>query len=333
MKVLLRSCHPFVNLNFILHNFLTFALQNAGHLLQTQRPYLYAALTSLHPTTHLIAFSYRGFHRSTGTPNEPNLIKDGVNVVSYAISSLRIPSSRIGLVGESLGTAVASGVAAHFGTVSTSENMIDDADETTPLSTSPNGEIERRSPIDFATVVLVASFYDLRTLLLDYRIAGQVPILGPLVCVPPVQKFFANRMQETWDTKGRLGSLVASALQGDAERRCHIQFLHALDDTDIPCKLSEKSYEHVKSVSSDPDFVDGEVVEYVSDSDKSVWKWCSKGGVRIDLRIVRKGGESIFSSLICITDILTVTCSTQSFGFGHGSCRCCYEGVWVYRCA
>jgi abhydrolase domain-containing protein 12 len=212
-------------------------------------------------------------------------------MVSYAVNSLRIPSSRIALVGESLGTAVASGVAAQLGTVKYADGAVDGAAETTPLLDEGEG---RRTPIDFAAVVLVSSFYDLRTLLLDYRIAGQVPILAPLACIPPLQKFFANRMRETWDTKGRLASLVSSALQGDAERRCHIQLVHALDDTDIPWKLSEKSYEHIKASSSDEDFTDGEIVEYEGVHDKSVWKWCSRGGVRVDLKVVRKGGECFF---------------------------------------
>jgi abhydrolase domain-containing protein 12 len=219
-------------------------------------------------------------------------------MVSYALNSLRIPSSRIALVGESLGTAVVSGVAAHFGAVKNVEATIDGAAETTPLL---NEGGPSRPPIDFAAVVLVSSFYDLRTLLLDYRIAGQVPILAPLACIPPMQRFFANRMRETWDTKGRLASLVSSALQGDAERRCHVQLVHALDDTDIPWILSAKSYEHIKTVASDADFTDGEVVEYESSHDESLWKWCSKGGVRVDLKVVRKGGKwSSLSRLIKI---------------------------------
>jgi abhydrolase domain-containing protein 12 len=196
-----------------------------------------------------------------------------------------MPASRIALVGESLGTAVVSGVAAHFGAKANTDGS---EPETTPLLRYLNSE----APVDFGCVVLVSSFYDFHTLLPSYRIAGYFPILTPLSWIPPLQRLFLSQVKETWDTKGRLAALVASALQGSGSRRVNIQLIHAVDDGDIPCGLSERSYEYVKKAATDSVAGDGEVVEYESD-DRSMWKWSQWANVRIDLKIVRTGGITL----------------------------------------
>ena len=257
---------------------------------------MYSSLASVHPTCHVIAFSYRGFPRSTGKPTEPGLITDGISIVSFALNELGIPPSRIALVGQSLGTAVASGVAAYFGVPDFTvrhNGVANSTSETEPLLNSPSPLT--RLPVDFACVVLVSSFFDLRTLLLKYRIAGYVPVLSPLSWIPPVPRFIASQVRETWETNSRLSALVSAALQDGLPRKVNVQLIHALDDTDIPCKMSKMNYEAMKDSGLLVGFAPNEHISYENKQDGSVRKWCEWGNVRAELRIVRAGGKVYYA--------------------------------------
>src|SRR5687768_13624940 len=87
--------------------------QNAGHVAQAVRPDAYHTLTDT-SDYHLLAIDYRGFGKSTGTPTENGLVHDGIAAVSWAMDVAGIPSDRIVIMGQSLGTAVTAGVAEHF---------------------------------------------------------------------------------------------------------------------------------------------------------------------------------------------------------------------------
>ncbi|UKZ48790.1 hypothetical protein TrVGV298_003022 [Trichoderma virens] len=86
---------------------------NAGHIAQNTRPDSYHALTDT-SSYHVLAIDYRGFGHSTGAPDERGLILDAAAVVDWAINVANISPNRIVLLGHSLGTAVASGVAERF---------------------------------------------------------------------------------------------------------------------------------------------------------------------------------------------------------------------------
>jgi uncharacterized protein len=60
--------------------------------------------------TGLLALCYRGYGGSTGKPTEDGLIRDAV--AAYDFARARYPAERIVLFGESLGTAVATALAA-----------------------------------------------------------------------------------------------------------------------------------------------------------------------------------------------------------------------------
>jgi uncharacterized protein len=60
--------------------------------------------------TGLLALCYRGYGGSTGKPTEDGLIRDAR--AAYDFARVRIPAKRIVLFGESLGTAVATALAA-----------------------------------------------------------------------------------------------------------------------------------------------------------------------------------------------------------------------------
>ena len=73
-------------------------------------------LTSLRLLTELgcnvLIVDYRSFAENPGRPSEDGFLRDGREVVDYARTTLGVPLERIVLYGESLGGAVATGVAA-----------------------------------------------------------------------------------------------------------------------------------------------------------------------------------------------------------------------------
>ncbi|EGR47276.1 uncharacterized protein TRIREDRAFT_64620 [Trichoderma reesei QM6a] len=181
---------------------------NAGHIAQNTRPDSYHALTDT-SSYHVIAIDYRGFGHSTGTPNERGLILDAAAVVDWAINVARIPSNRIVLLGHSLGTAVASGVAERY----------------------------TLQGVDFAGIVLVAAFSDLATMLSGYRFGGLVPALGPFAFWPFFQRVLDRVLVDKWHSANRLASIVRHS-----RSRLRISLVHAKNDRDIPWKEDNKLF-------------------------------------------------------------------------------------------
>jgi abhydrolase domain-containing protein 12 len=255
--------------------------QNAGHLLQHHRPFIYRSFTSLNSNTHLIAFSYRGFGRSSGRPSEPGLITDGVTIVNFAMSELGVSPSNMALVGQSLGTAVVSGVAEYYGTSGPLNVPLD-----LPASVA-------RTKTDFATIMLVAAFSDLKTLLLKYRIAGVVPILAPIARIPGVPQLLAKIVREPWESKLRIARVVKEAL-ADVEagnyRHVNLQFLHALDDTDIPYENAERIYNASLDAAIGGIGTRAQSVDQGNIKDGSYKRQFSWKNIQVSLRLLRRGG-------------------------------------------
>jgi pimeloyl-ACP methyl ester carboxylesterase len=197
------------------------------------------------PKVHIITMDYRGFGYSTGSPYEAGLIADGITMVNY-ILSLGIPPSRIILLGQSLGTAVTSGVALHFADRAASLRLLPPTQNSnlTSLFTNQPAVVgsERTKPIDFAAVILVASFPSFPRLLLTYRLSGLFPVLSPLRIYPGLQQWLISFIQEDWPTALRLSALVAAAADSQ-ERKLRLHLIHALDDSDIPWRNGEMNYE------------------------------------------------------------------------------------------
>ena len=163
---------------------------------------------------HVISLDYRGFGHSTGSPSEEGLIADASALVDFAMTTLGIPPSRILLLGQSLGTAVSSAVAEKF---------------------------SREKGIDFAGVVLVASFSSLPTMLANYALGGVVPLLKPLSVCPPALRFLLHFVVDKWPSLDRLAALTAQTRLRDG--RLRLSLVHAADDWDIPCVESVKIFE------------------------------------------------------------------------------------------
>ncbi|CCX29888.1 Similar to Monoacylglycerol lipase ABHD12; acc. no. Q08C93 [Pyronema omphalodes CBS 100304] len=183
---------------------------NAGTLGAGIRPIYLRSLSSAHPSKiHILAIDYRGFGLSSGVPSEAGLIEDGLTAFRFA-SSLGIPSSRIALVGQSLGTAVTIGVADSL------------------ASQTPKQEL--------AAVITIAGFSNMKELLQTYHIGGFIPILSPLRGYPKVRGFFESFIYESWNTTARIGSLVKNSPS------LSLVLIHAKNDFEIPWQHCEKLF-------------------------------------------------------------------------------------------
>jgi hypothetical protein len=78
---------------------------NAGNLSDAGRPEHYAGLRAL--GLNLLAFDYRGYGESGGSPSEAGLYRDAEAAYGYVRNTLGVPPERIVLFGHSLGSAVA----------------------------------------------------------------------------------------------------------------------------------------------------------------------------------------------------------------------------------
>jgi abhydrolase domain-containing protein 12 len=154
---------------------------------------------------HILAIDYRGFGLSTGSPTETGIIIDGIAAVNWAINVAKVPSSRIVILGQSLGTAVTAAVVERYA----------------------------KEGVDFAGVVLVAGFTTLTELLPSYSIAGWLPILAPLKTSPALFRLWSNYIVDKWPSATRIANFVRLS------KRVRLFIVHAKDDAEIPWTNAE----------------------------------------------------------------------------------------------
>lgn len=210
---------------------------------------------------------YRGYGKSTGSPTEAGLITDGTSLIEYAMQRARIPPEKIVIVGQSLGSAVATAVAEHFAL---------------------------KDSIEFRSLILCAAFSDVPTLMSTYAIGGLVPILSPLKPYPFLNQFFAKRIQETWLTFERLANLVRKS------KNVNIHLIHATNDYDIPLSHSDTLFYAAANATSAEGltFKQIDTVKIKTDLGESgrtnLWRTVQEDGGRKIIRqdIVKHGGMS-----------------------------------------
>lgn len=113
----------------------------------------------------------------------------------------KVPADRIVLLGQSLGTAVATGVAEKY----------------------------TLRGVEFAGIILVAGFSDLTTMLSGYKMGGLVPVLSPITGWPFLLQQLRSLIVDKWKTAERLANIVRHS-----KGRVRINLIHAVDDADIP---------------------------------------------------------------------------------------------------
>ena len=168
----------------------------------------------------------------------------------------KIPPERIVILGQSLGTAVASAVALNFASWKHELIPIGAAGPAVRLN-DPLG----RQPTVFAGIVLVAPFSSMPSLMLTYRIGGIFPVLLPLRPVPWLARRLTAQMSEKWPTAKRLAAyyetladskqLVSTKddLSGDGSKVSKemgaLQIIHAMNDMDISYHQTEMICERI----------------------------------------------------------------------------------------
>jgi pimeloyl-ACP methyl ester carboxylesterase len=236
---------------------------NAGHLSSSHRPTTHQHLLSLstpgHPI-HVITFDYRGFGLSIGTPTESGLIADAIALLRL-LSDAGISISRITLLGQSLGTAVATGA----------------FDGWTLL----HPDLPRPRAL-----ILLAGFRSVPSLLESYSVKGWVPpLLSGLDYFPGwVKGWVLRRVVDTWETGRRLEELWVG--EGEVD----IGIMHARDDWEIPWSEGWGNLQALQDTGfgnfSGGESVDGdggfEVVE----------GWAGEGRKRVRWELVRHGGHN-----------------------------------------
>lgn len=172
---------------------------------------------------HVFAIDYRGFGVSTGSPTEEGLITDGVSLINFLTAGpLKIPTSRIVIMGQSLGTAVAAAVAERYTFGSPDRTKIQPA-------------IKDAEP--FAGVIMVASFSNVANVIESYSIKGLTPpMLSPLIGYPRFQKWVLSHIVDRWDTRARLQRLTGIILDtsGLGHKDLDLTIIHSSNDIEIP---------------------------------------------------------------------------------------------------
>ena len=243
------------------------------------RVYNYRTLSAGQPgKIHVLTFDYRGFGRSSGTPTENGILLDALAVVDWAINVAGIPSSRIVIFGQSLGTAVSIAISKHFAM--------------------------QCPPVVFAGIVLVAPFIDVATLVSTYRVAGIIPILSPLVKFPLLFSYLTHFIQDKWLSGDRIAKYVrANEANGEKYR---LTLIHAEDDYDIPCHHTSFVFWHAVNATLPTGISYDELEEEKFESKKdlgaagSVMEWRTENGV-IREEIVKAGWHDAIISYPVIT--------------------------------
>ena len=185
----------------------------------------------------------------------------------WALEVAKIPPERIIILGQSLGTAIATAAAEHY-------------------------IIEQHA--DFAGLILVAAFSDIPTLMLTYAIGGVFPVLSMLRPYPKLQAFFTKHISETWRTSSRLANLVRYS------KTLNLHLIHATNDFDISWTHSDALFYAAANATSERGMtlkqIDG--VKHHQDLGdggyRNIWTASGTGNTgtkKITQEIVRHGGK------------------------------------------
>ncbi len=173
--------------------------------------------------THLIAFDYRGFGLSTGTPSQEGLVQDGIAVVEWALKVAHIPPERIVLYGHSLGAAVASIVMEHYAALP--------------------------SPVFFSGHIFVAPFRDIATWLASYRLGGFFIIQDLVPNIPPLIRFLYSLLVDTWSCERAMTQYLRYRHANETQYPYYIHLIHAKNDPLTSVEHSHHLFWHaVKTV-------------------------------------------------------------------------------------
>lgn len=246
-----------------------------------------------------MTIDYRGFGHSTGSPTEAGLIADGTALANWVLQTAQIPADRIVILGQSLGTAVASAIALNF--MDPKNELLpqpDSSRSSASLLNLGNAAQPSQYPMLFASVILVAPFYSLPSLLLTYRLGGLVPLLAPLRPSPWLGRALTSRMIDQWPTAKRLAAYTRATSasphllqsrnlveysEGTPKEMGVLQIVHAKSDMDISFHQTEMICAEV--------FGEDRAEQCVVGDDELLMDVNEQGRPRVRLQFVEHGGE------------------------------------------
>lgn len=205
------------------------------------------------------------------------LIEDSATLVEWAINVAQVPPNRIVLMGQSLGTAVASGVAERYAL----------------------------DGVEFAGIVLVAGFSDLATMLSEYRMGGVFPVLAPFRAWPSLLRLLHRFVVDKWHSAGRLENIVKHT-----KSRLRINLVHAKDDKDIPWTEDDKLFRAATNGTtgsmSDEEFKHWKEEQTVTKGeDAFVTTWKSEPNIVVRQELFPRGGK--FSARVSLRSEVKLT--------------------------
>jgi pimeloyl-ACP methyl ester carboxylesterase len=265
---------------------------NAAHLASNYRPSAYQQMLGVstpEKPVHVIAFDYRGFGLSTGSPTETGVVQDAVALMSaltgYSDEIGResqapeehLDPSQIILVGQSMGTFIATAFYHEW---------------VLKLGRAP-----------FKALVLIASFTSLPNLIESYSFKGLTPpLLSPLMGYPRVQDYLRSKIEDKWDASSKLVELA-----GTPDVQLNLAMLHARNDHEIPWQEGRANWDHLLAAASN------DKIEFTRDLDHEEFK-SEDGKKRLWWERVRHGGHNRIQTSeqvrLCILRLVEGKCAT-----------------------
>lgn len=190
---------------------------SSGALAAYCRAECYRSLSSLAPNKiHVLAFDYRGFGLSTGSPTEQGLRIDIQAVLDWAVEVAGVPTDRIIIFGQSMGSGVAIALVRSLALQN----------------------------ISVAGLIVTRAFPDILTLSSEYRSFFGVRPFGPLAKFPNLKAICTRSMQNKWLNRDALVDIVRHSPS------YQIQIFHAQDDPIVPWHLSNDLFDHAALAAS-----------------------------------------------------------------------------------
>ena len=218
--------------------------------------------------TLLLAFDYRGYGASTGSPSEAGIIADTVAAVDFALDRTKISAARLVIVGHSLGSALAAAVYSHF--------ILHDR------STSSHQLIR---------LVLISAFRNFKKLIKYYTKIG-IPYMFILPCFVLGLR---NGMPDVWDTQKRLEEIAKHG-----NKRWNVCLAHSNHDFEIIARHSKKMYAAMKNACPDkPEVPSSTDLEPVHLREKCTWE----GNRELTLLITKSGGRLLLVWAVARADV------------------------------
>ncbi|KAF1954383.1 alpha/beta-hydrolase [Byssothecium circinans] len=206
----------------------------------------------------ILAFDYRGFGKSTGSPSESGVLNDAEAALDWAIHTANISPDRIVLLGHSLGTAVATGLAHRYANANTA------------------------TPIQFGGLILCAAFTNAGAAFSAYSVADVLPLLAPVKMIPALQNWFTRRMRDTWRTDHRLKELVQWC------DRLQLTLVHAEDDGTLPWNMTEELFAStLKAATGSAEQAKVKIIDLAEAGRQEIWS----DGNRSISKLIAKHGD------------------------------------------